>query len=54
MKMFRCELIDKGIVIERFFKRGESAQVITGQLEGFCWPKGKWVIKECEPDSYKE
>jgi len=49
MKLFRCELIRDGIVIERFFREGESVQEITTGLEVFQWPEsGEWTIEETE------
>lgn len=45
MKMFKCELINEGIVVERFFKRGESAQVIKGSLKDFAGQKESGLLK---------
>ncbi len=43
--MYRCTLINKGIVRECFFRRGESAAAVLGVLKTFQWPRGHWVIE---------
>ena len=50
MTMYHCRLITKkGIVIENFYREGESIQQVKEGLEIFVWPKGAtWEIEECE------
>lgn len=44
--MYRCTLINKGIVRECFFRRGESAGAILKTLKMFHWLRGRWIIEE--------
>lgn len=44
--MYRCELIDDGVIVERFFRDGESAEDVRDTLEMFVWPRGEWQIEE--------
>lgn len=44
--MYKCELIEYGIVVERFFRKGESVQDVKDGLDMFQWPDGEWVITE--------
>lgn len=44
--MYKCELIECGIVVERFFRKGESVQDVKDGLDMFQWPDGEWVITE--------
>jgi hypothetical protein len=45
MMYYLCELIDKGIVKERFSREGSSAEEVKKDLDMFQWPnKGKWRI----------
>ena len=48
--MYRCELIDDGVVIERFFRNGTSEQDVKEALEIFQWPNGEWVISREEKE----
>jgi len=41
---FRCELINQGIVEERFVRSGDSAEAVREELELFQWPAGEWRI----------
>lgn len=44
--MYRCTLVNKGIVRECFFRRGESAAAVLETLKMFRWPRGQWIIEE--------
>ena len=46
MKNFKCELINNGIVIKRFFRDGESIGDVLDGLEMFIWPDGYWSVEE--------
>ena len=43
--MYRCELIDDGIVVKRFFREGDSAADVLETLEGYEWPDGEWIVE---------
>jgi hypothetical protein len=44
--MYKCELVNEGVVVERFFRDGESIDDVQAGLEMFRWPRGKWTISE--------
>ena len=44
MRMYLCELVLDGVVIERFYRRGESAQAVRKGLDMFRWPAGEWRV----------
>lgn len=48
--MYKCELINDGVVIERFFRNGKSEQDVKEALEMFQWPNGEWVISREEKE----
>ena len=48
--LFICELIDKGVVKERFLRHGESAKQVKEGLELFEWGPGEWRISVPEDD----
>ena len=45
MEMYQCTLIDSGIVIENFYREGDSAEDVREGLEMFQWPSGEWEIE---------
>ena len=50
MRMYLCELVFDGVVIERFYRRGESAQAVREGLDMFRWTAGEWKVRRAERD----
>lgn len=50
MTAYKCELINDGIMVERFYREGESIKDILEGLKMFQWPKGEWRIEHAEDD----
>ena len=48
--MYKCELINDGVVVERFFREGISAESVREGLEMFQWPDGEWRISAAEDE----
>ncbi len=46
MKSFRCMLINNGVIVKQFIRKGKDAISVKTGLEFFQWPKGKWRV-EC-------
>ncbi len=46
MKTFLCKLVRQGLLVDTFYRKGESVEAVRAQLELFHWPKGQWVITE--------
>ena len=43
--LYKCELVaEKGIVKERFYREGHSADEVEKELMELFWPKGEWHI----------
>jgi hypothetical protein len=48
--LWQCDLIDDGIVRERFFREGATANEVKEDLESFQWGRGKWRISDAKDD----
>ncbi len=46
MNTYYCKLVNKGYVVEGFYRRGRSVKDIMDVLNMFQWPKGRWVVEE--------
>lgn len=44
--MFRCKLVNDGVVVESFLRAGDSANDVQSGLDMFQWPDGKWEIED--------
>jgi len=49
--MYRCKLINNGIIRENFLREGVSVDDVWESLKLFHWPDGEWRI---EPESGEE
>ena len=45
---YLCELVNDGIVQERFYRDGTSREEVKDGLEMFQWPEGEWKIQVVE------
>ena len=52
--MWKCELIENGIVKERVFREGATADQVRAELEIFQWPKGEWRITPTDTDEEED
>jgi hypothetical protein len=53
MGTYKCELVYKDLVKERFFRDGDSVVDILAALKMFKWPAGVWRITnvtDCEDE----
>lgn len=48
--MYKCELIDDGIVRVRVYREGESVSEVLESLENYEWPSGEWRITDTEDE----
>jgi len=46
MTIYLCELVNEGIIQERFLRDGKSEVEIKEGLTMFQWPEGEWKIQE--------
>ena len=44
--LYNCKLIKSDIIIENFFRQGESEEDVRTSLEYFRWPDGEWRITD--------
>lgn len=50
--MYFCELVNDGIVQDRFFIEGESVKAIKDYLDWFQCPEGEWTITRADSHNW--
>jgi hypothetical protein len=53
MTTYKCELIDKGIVKERFYRDGGSVSELFEDLSNWSFPDGDWRITKIDNEESK-
>ena len=46
--LYLCELVNNGIIQERFYREGKNAEAVKEGLELFKWGPGEWRIAPAE------